>query len=58
MDAPPRAHIFLLLAVLAITAVLYSGAPRRFSWPPFVTGSLPIPTFLARHQYSTPALAL
>ena len=41
MDAPPRAHIFLLLAVLAITAVLYSGAPRRFSWPTFVTGSLP-----------------
>jgi MltA specific insert domain len=41
MDAPPRAHIFLLLAVLAITAVLYSGAPRRFSWLPFVTGSLP-----------------
>src|SRR6516165_2134962 len=41
MDAPPRAHIFLLLAVLAITAVLYSAAPRRSSSPPFVTGSLP-----------------
>jgi membrane-bound lytic murein transglycosylase A len=41
MDAPPRTPLFLLLALLAITAVLYGGGLRRSSWPPFVTGSLP-----------------
>ncbi len=39
MDAPPRSPIFLLLALLAITAILYGVSPRRSS-PPFVTGSL------------------
>jgi membrane-bound lytic murein transglycosylase A len=41
MDTPPRTPIFLLLAVLAITAVLYGVGTRRPSWPPFVTDSLP-----------------
>jgi membrane-bound lytic murein transglycosylase A len=41
MDAPSRAPIFSLLAVLAITTVLYGGGPRRSSWTPFVTGALP-----------------
>ena len=41
MDAPPPAPIFVLLAALAITAILYGGGPRRSSWPPLVTGSLP-----------------
>jgi len=41
MDGPPRVPIFLLLAVLAIAAALYGGWPRRSSWDPLVTGSLP-----------------
>ena len=41
MDAPPRVPLFLLLAVLAIAAALYGGWPRRSSWDPLVTGSLP-----------------
>jgi membrane-bound lytic murein transglycosylase A len=40
MDGSPRIPIFFLLAVLAITAELYGGTPRRSSWPPFVTGSI------------------
>jgi membrane-bound lytic murein transglycosylase A len=40
MHVPPRALMLLLLAVLAITAVLYGVGLQRSSWPPFVTGSL------------------
>jgi hypothetical protein len=55
MDAPPRIPIFFLLAVLALTAALYGGGPRRSSRPPFVTSS--IGHIVTRHQHSTPAPA-